>query len=39
MPAYEEARAHLPVIKNTRAGVQRLIENAAANIYEVVSLS
>jgi heme-degrading monooxygenase HmoA len=37
--AYEEARTHLPMIKNTRAGVQRLIENAATNIYEVVSLS
>jgi heme-degrading monooxygenase HmoA len=37
--AFEEARAHLPMVKNTRAGVQRLIENAATNIYEVVSLS
>jgi heme-degrading monooxygenase HmoA len=37
--AYEEARGHLPVIKNTRAGVQRLIEDAATNIYEVISLS
>lgn len=37
--AYEEARTHLPMIKNTRAEVQRLIENAATNIYEVVGLS
>lgn len=37
--AFEEARAHLPVIENTRAEVQRLIENAATSIYEVVSLS
>jgi heme-degrading monooxygenase HmoA len=37
--AYEDARAHLPVIKNTRAGVQRLIEKAATSIYEAVSLS
>lgn len=37
--AYEEARAHFPVIKNTRAEVQQLIENAATNIYEVVNLS
>jgi heme-degrading monooxygenase HmoA len=36
--AYEEARAHLPVIQNTRADVRRLIENAATNSYEVVSL-
>jgi hypothetical protein len=27
------------MVKNTRAGVQRLIENAATNIYEVASLS
>ena len=37
--AFEAARAHLPVIRNTRAEVQRLIENAATNLYEVVSLS
>jgi hypothetical protein len=37
--AFEEARVHLPMVKNTRAGVQRLIENAVTNIYEVVSLS
>lgn len=37
--AFEEARAHLPVIENTRAEVQRLVENAATNIYEVVRLS
>lgn len=37
--AFEEARATLPVIRNTRAEVQRLIENADTNIYEVVSLS
>jgi heme-degrading monooxygenase HmoA len=37
--AFEEARAHSPMIENTRAGVQRLIENSAMNIYEVVSLS
>lgn len=36
--AYEDARTHLPMIKNTRVEVQRLIENAATNIYEVVSL-
>jgi heme-degrading monooxygenase HmoA len=36
--AYEDARGHLPVIKNTRAEVQRLTENAATNIYEAVSL-
>lgn len=34
--AYEKARRHLAVIKNTRTEVQRLIENAATNIYEVV---
>ena len=37
--AYEQARDRLPVIRNTRAEVQRLIESAATNIYEVVSLS
>ena len=37
--AYEQARARLPVIKNTRAEVQRLIEKAATNMYQVVSLS
>jgi heme-degrading monooxygenase HmoA len=36
--AYEEASASLPVIADTRAEVQRLIENAATNIYEAVSL-
>jgi heme-degrading monooxygenase HmoA len=37
--AYEEASARLPVIRDTRAGVQRLIEHAAANVYEAVSLA
>lgn len=37
--AYEEARGRFPVIKNTRAEVQRLIQDAATNIYEAVSLS
>jgi heme-degrading monooxygenase HmoA len=36
--AYEEASAGLPAIRDTRAGVQRLIEHAAANVYEAVSL-
>jgi hypothetical protein len=37
--AYEDARTHLPVIKNTRAEVQRLIEDSTTNLYEAVSLS
>lgn len=37
--AYEEASARLPVIRDTRAGVQRLIEHAATNVYEAVSLA
>ena len=37
--AYQEASASLPVIRNTRAGVQRLAESAATNIYAAVSLS
>jgi heme-degrading monooxygenase HmoA len=36
--AYAAASARLPVIRDTRAEVQRLIENAATNIYEAVSL-
>ena len=36
--AYEDASIRLPVIRDTRAEVQRLIEDAATNIYEVVSL-
>jgi heme-degrading monooxygenase HmoA len=36
--AYEDASANLPVIRNTRAEVQRLTENAVTNVYEVVSL-
>jgi heme-degrading monooxygenase HmoA len=35
--AYEEASAALPAIRDTRAGVRRLIEHAAANVYEAVS--
>ena len=35
--AFEGART-LPAIENTRAAVQQLIENAATNLYEVVSL-
>lgn len=37
--AFEDARAHLTMIENTRTEVQRLIEDSATNIYEVVSLS
>lgn len=37
--AYEDARAHLPVVKHTRAEVQRLVESATTTVYEVVSLS
>lgn len=36
--AYEDARAHLTAISNTRAEVRRLVENATTNIYEVVNL-
>jgi heme-degrading monooxygenase HmoA len=37
--AYEEASARHPVIRDTRAGVRRLIEDAATRLYEVISLS
>jgi hypothetical protein len=37
--AFEAARAHLPMVKDTRAEVLGLIENAATNLYEVVDLS
>ncbi|MCU1641269.1 MAG: antibiotic biosynthesis monooxygenase [Nocardia sp.] len=32
---FEQARAHLPLIENTRAAVQQLVEHATTNIYEV----
>jgi heme-degrading monooxygenase HmoA len=34
--AYEKASAGLPVIRNTRAEVQRLTEHAATNVYSAV---
>ncbi|WP_279387958.1 antibiotic biosynthesis monooxygenase family protein [Streptacidiphilus pinicola] len=37
--AFEQARAHLPVIERIRAEVERLVEKAVTEVYEVVPVS
>lgn len=36
--AFEQARARLPLVERTRTRVERLVEHAVTNVYEIVPL-